>query len=122
MTRLAVYDRDQQRCQRCSRNLIGQRGSIHHRVPRGLGGSKDDALARAMGYYVVDLNSLSNLVLICGTGTTGCHGEIESRRTQAYEDGWLVHREIDPATVPILRFGRTLSMLADSWTRVDQPA
>lgn len=55
-------------------------GSVHHVIPRGEGG--DDVAA--------------NLVLLCGTGTTGCHGAhhgnpwypewIERERTAA--GGW----------------------------------
>ena len=37
-------------------------------------------------------NTGANLVLMCGTGTTGCHGWAESNRAQAHDEGWLVHR------------------------------
>ena len=37
--------------------------SLHHLVPRSLGG--DD--------------TADNLVGLCGTGTTGCHGRVEAR-------------------------------------------
>ncbi len=37
--------------------------SLHHLVPRSLGGDDVD----------------TNLVALCGTGTTGCHGKIEAR-------------------------------------------
>lgn len=64
--------------------------SFHHRQPRGAGGTTR-----------VDINSPANLMLVCGTGTTGCHGIIESNRTTAYEMGWLVRRPTDPAEVPV---------------------
>lgn len=65
--------------------------SIHHRQPRGMGGSRDPAA-----------NSPTNLLLLCGTGTTGCHGEAESNRTAARARGVLVPRGTDPAAVPVL--------------------
>lgn len=65
--------------------------SFHHRQPRGAGGSSREGI-----------NSPANLLLVCGTGTTGCHGEIEANRTAAYAAGWLVKHPQDPAAVPVL--------------------
>jgi hypothetical protein len=31
-----------------------------------------------------------NLILLCGSGTTGCHGYIESHRVFGRASGWLV--------------------------------
>lgn len=67
--------------------------SIHHRQPRGMGGTSDPAA-----------NSATNLLLLCGTGTSGCHGLVESQRALAVGHGWLVPRPTDPATVPVLLF------------------
>lgn len=84
----AVVDhRDQHTCQRCGRR--GGPQSHHHRKPRGMGGRNRGDAARP-----------SNIVTLCGTGTTGCHGWVESHRGQAYADGWLVHDWHDPATTP----------------------
>src|SRR6476660_6104163 len=47
------------RCRICG----GRAGTLHHLVPRSLGG--DDCV--------------DNLVALCGSGTTGCHGLIEHR-------------------------------------------
>lgn len=65
---------------------------MHHRLPRGMGGSNSKA-GRAR------TERASNLVVLCGSGTTGCHGWVEANRHAAYLSGWLVHREDDPATV-----------------------
>jgi len=46
-------------------------------------------------------NGPANLLLLCGTGTTGCHGRIEANRTEAYERGWLVGQVEDPREVPV---------------------
>ena len=54
--------------------------SFHHRKPRGMGGSNS-----------LDINIFPNLIVLCGTGTTGCHGWVESHREQAYREGLLIH-------------------------------
>lgn len=74
--RSIVHARDGGRCVRC--DGLGQ--SIHHRFPRRMGGTKD-----------VRSYDLRNLVTLCGTGTTGCHGWVESNRALAYLGGWLVN-------------------------------
>lgn len=53
--------------------------SVHHRRPRGMGGSKDPLT-----------NSPLNLLLLCGSGTTGCHGYFESNREEGYERRILI--------------------------------
>lgn len=62
--------------------------SFHHRRPRGAGGTREEIA-----------NTPANLLLLCGSGTTGCHGRIERERTTAYSYGWLVHQGTDPSTV-----------------------
>lgn len=64
--------------------------SFHHRRPRGMGGTTQ-----------ADANAAYQLLLVCGTGTTGCHGEIESNRQHALDLGWLVSQHADPATTPV---------------------
>jgi hypothetical protein len=79
-------------CEICGADLMNNTPvSLHHRLPRGMGGSSHP-----------DRHSSSNLMAVCGTGTTGCHGVIESYRAQAYEHGWLVRRGQDPAEVEVL--------------------
>lgn len=104
--RAAVIERDGQRCARCGR-ADGESWSVHHRRSRGAGGDK-----HGVG------NALSNLVLLCGSGTTGCHGAVESDRAQAYEDGWLVrHGVLSPAEVPVPWRGRWSLLLDDGSVR-----
>lgn len=76
--------------------------SIHHRRPRRIGGSSDPAT-----------NSPANLMLVCGSGTTGCHGRIESNRHNAIVLGYLLHAWDDPAKVPVLHPRRGLVLLTD---------
>lgn len=90
----AVHQRSQRRCERCGTDRA-LRFSLHHRKPRGMGGSRDPLI-----------NAPSNIVLLCGSGTEGCHGWIESHRAEAHIDGLLVYRIDDPAEIPVqLRYG-----------------
>jgi hypothetical protein len=58
------------------------------------------------------INDPSNLMAICGSGTTGCHGWLESHREHAYEKGWLVHRWDESAEVPVeLKQGTSIRVL-----------
>lgn len=84
-----VYLRSGGCCERCGASS-SLRWSIHHRQARGMGGSKD-----------VTANLPANLLLLCGSGTEGCHGHIESFRGQAYVDGFLVHKWETPADIPV---------------------
>ena len=98
-TRLLVLDRAQGGCELCGVQLHDGMGwlrshSVHHRRPRGMGGST-----------MADTNSPANLLLLCGDGVSGCHGRVESNRTRALEHGWLVPFAGDPAAVPVTVFG-----------------
>lgn len=103
--RRLVYDRDEGRCQRCARHCLSGVHSLQHRRPRQMGGDRN-------------ANTPANLVLLCGSGTTGCHGHVEHNRTEALEQGWLVHRWDDPADIPVLRYGRTRARLDRVWTPI----
>lgn len=89
-----VLDRDEHECQMCGRHLAGgHRGvhfSLHHRRPRRMGGSRDP-----------QANSPANLVVLCGTGATDCHGRVESHREDAYDLGLLLRADEHPAEVPV---------------------
>jgi len=90
-TRIDVWTRADDKCERCGIYIVGGGAfSIHHRMPRGMGGTKNPWI-----------NDMSNLLLLCGTGTTGCHGWVESHRSEAYEDGLLVHSWLFPWEVPV---------------------
>lgn len=86
--RLTVYARADYCCERCGTYAEG--GSVHHRSGRRMGGSRDPRKGLP-----------SNLVLLCGSGTTGCHGEIGSMAQEHYADGWLVIYGDDPADIPV---------------------
>lgn len=90
--RRRVHDRDGMCCVRCGISVAHTARSIHHRQPRGAGGTRGPQAHR-----------LSLLVLLCGTGTTGCHGWIESNRAEARALGWLISKfePADPQTIPL---------------------
>lgn len=80
----AIWDRDKGCCAWCGTPITGERGvnwSVHHREPRGMGGTTSGYVGRP-----------SNGVLLHGTGTDGCHGYIEQNRDEADDKGFLVSR------------------------------
>lgn len=95
------------RCEICSPECLGgpwgdltrlprHRRSIHHRRPRGMGGTR-----RA------DVHSLAMLVNTCGHGTIGCHGYVERHREWATGRGLLLPKDgvaaaSDPTQVPLV--------------------
>jgi len=88
-TRLQVLTRAYFTCERCG--SAQEPWSVHHRTPRGMGGSRKK-----------EINQPQNLLLLCGTGTSGCHGWIESYRERGYLDGYLVKRGFKPEEIPIV--------------------
>jgi len=106
-----VIERSGGRCERCGRYLGGPAlfvtYSLHHRLPRGMGGSSS-----------LLINSPANIALLCGSGTSGCHGEVEAQRTKSYASGWLVRRGDDPAQTPILLYDQRWYVLTASGKRV----
>lgn len=110
-TRALVLDRAAGCCELCGRLLHDgyewlEVHSFHHRQPRGAGGTS-----------LAEVNSPANLLLLCGTGTEGCHGFIEAHRTSAEAEGWLVRRPQDPAAVPVTVFAGAAADLATTFTR-----
>lgn len=102
-----AFERDGEACFRCRMPLLweyrGSRFSIHHRRPRGSGGTSDPVV-----------NSVANALTLCGTGVTGCHGWVESHRTAAEELGYLIRREsriATPTGTPVRRKDGTLWLL-----------
>lgn len=80
-----IIERDRGACVRCGAPVVhlerGRAWSIHHRRPRGTGGTR-----------VVWVNLAANGVVLCGSGTTGCHGWTERERTKAFNLGFLVSK------------------------------
>lgn len=104
-----VDARDAGVCRRCG--VAGGQISRHHRKPRGMGGANRS-----------DAGRLSNIVTLCGTGTTGCHGWVEANRAQALREGWLVSSWHDPADVPICGHDGPLWLLDNGSITYRQPS
>lgn len=85
-TRDQLLERSRGGCELCGHRAT----NVHHRKPRGMGGTRQS-----------DIHALTNLLHLCGTGTTGCHGAIEADRARAHQYGWLVSQWQDPAQVPV---------------------
>lgn len=89
-TRFVVFARADYRCERCFKRLHGVFGhSVHHRRPRMMGGSNNP-----------ELHKPANLIVLCGSGTSGCHGWVESNRNRSREHGYLIHRVESAQEIP----------------------
>ena len=65
--------------------VIWENGSRHHRLLRSRGGGDE----------------ISNRVLLCGSGTTGCHGWVHANPAEATDLGFMVPTGVQPAAHPI---------------------
>jgi hypothetical protein len=72
-------------CEMCGRHAQG--GSRHHR--------------RSKRVKRPDTNMPANLVLLCGSGSTGCHGWVHGHVAEARELGLIVSQWATPADIPI---------------------
>lgn len=82
--------RDHYRCLRCGNELdhIWSGHSLHHRHMRS--------------HPFRGLHLPANLIHLCGSGTTGCHGWVHNHPKTAMEYGWIVSMGEDhPETVPV---------------------
>lgn len=113
-----VIERDQGRCAKCGDQVRGERGrdwSVHHRLPRGSGGTK-----------LTHVNAPGNLILLCGSGVIeharrSCHGQLEAERIAAQEAGFIVRHGITkPTNVPILHSVHGLVLLTDDGRVIPQ--
>jgi hypothetical protein len=74
-----VDRRDGKCCVRCGAYAEG--GSRHHRLLKSRGGQ----------------DTADNLILLCGSGTTGCHGWVHANPSYATEFGYMVSSGTRPA-------------------------
>jgi 5-methylcytosine-specific restriction protein A len=70
----------------------------HHRRARGMGSTKRP-----------ETNLPSNALWVCALD----HNRIESHRSAALDNGWLVHQGANPGDVPVLRRGVWCLLLDD---------
>lgn len=48
----------------------------------------------------LELHKSANLIALCGSGTTGCHGWVESHRAEARELGYLIQKVESAELIP----------------------
>jgi 5-methylcytosine-specific restriction protein A len=82
-----VMGRSSGHCEICG---IAAPEQIHHRRPRGSGGTRRP-----------ESNAPGNALAICRP----CHEMVESKRELALEQGWLVRQSAAPDTVPVVYQG-----------------
>lgn len=102
--RTVVLQRDGQSCLRCGVHISVRGYSLHHRKGRhALPGMPDP-------------HTPANLVTLCGSGTTGCHGHVHNHPEESYRAGWMILRggSEDPCRVPVL------DLLGHLWLLVDR--
>jgi hypothetical protein len=88
-----LYARSERVCERCG---MRRATNAHHR--------------RAPGRVW----SPENLLDLCGTGTTGCHGFVTCEEVAlSREFGWVVRRDWDPLWIPVLQFRRWVFLTRD---------
>lgn len=78
-------ERDGHRCFRCGKH-VSERWpgySCHHRQSKSVGP-----------------DTLENRIMLCGSGTTGCHGWVHSHPKMSRDEGWIVSRYAVPAEEP----------------------
>ena len=83
LCRRLVADRSEGFCERCCRFLPL---TMHHSKKRGQGGPWEP----------------TNIVAVCGSGTTGCHGWIENHPDSAAVEGFHCRPWINPAELMVL--------------------
>lgn len=85
-TRRQLRERSEGYCESCG---LEWATNAHHRKNRSQGG--DDSLA--------------NLLLLCGSGTTGCHGWVTEHPAESYANGRSVRQHDEPSEVSVLYRG-----------------
>lgn len=108
-TRQTVMERDDWRCAHCGEPVKGTSGvdySIQHRVARGSGGTSDPRI-----------NSPINLILLCGSATTLCHGKAESRDPEMHRKGFWLTQSQRPQLEPVVHavHGRVYLLDHEPW-------
>jgi len=100
-TRYIVLTRSGYRCERCHDDFMGKPFSVHHRRPRMMGGSKNP-----------ELHKPANLIVLCGSGISGCHGWVESNRSVARDLGFLIMKVESAEEIPFMD-------ITDKWWKID---
>ena len=75
---------DGYRCAVCGR----PGNNLHHVIEKGIGG-----VTKEVERHIPRIR-------LCGSGTTGCHGEVHAKRLHIYRDerGWVCYRTEEPTS------------------------
>lgn len=90
-TRRSLRQRSEGVCEKCG---LRSATNAHHRKNRYQGG----------------LDTLANLLHLCGSGTTECHGWITEHPAESYLKGWSLRRNENPTTYPVLYRGSLVTL------------
>lgn len=108
---ISIVDRrDHYRCVRCGIAWHWAGMSHHHRHNRS--------------HPFPRLHGVENLIVLCGSGTAGCHAWCHSHPTEAERYGWVVSGFNDhPERVPVCHHehGWVLLDQLGGWTPCDPP-
>lgn len=78
-----IIARDMGKCVRCGRHVAhldrGLMWSIHHRRAKSKGGTS-----------LAWVNEAANGIVLCGSGTTGCHAHVHSYGIESRKAGFIV--------------------------------
>ena len=86
-------------------------------IPNVCSGSHDTTHHRLKRRHAAERWAPSNLLGVCGSGTTGCHGWIEAHPTFAKEEGYWLEPHQDPREVSVhMRWSQTSTR---SWWFLD---
>lgn len=96
--RQLIVERSSGRCEVMAAGCTFTATAIHHRRPRGMGGSRRP-----------DTNLASNGLATCDS----CHRYIESLRDESHSRGWLVMQNQSPAAIPAVHRGQWALLLDD---------
>lgn len=108
VARKLVWDRAKGSCERCGTAIVvAQRDySFHHRRRR-------TAARRPTSHLP------SNLLLLCGSDSTGCCYWVDANRTWAGLSGYVLGEHADPSSVPVLVGGARWVLLTTAGRYVD---
>jgi 5-methylcytosine-specific restriction protein A len=101
-TRNMIHRRANGRCEKCGMPLPTALAQIHHRRPRGMGGTRRRESATASNGMYVHL---------------ACHMDIESNRQLALANGWLVQQTHEPVDVAVKLWNGWMMLDDEGWAQ-----
>ena len=103
-TRKLIMERAGYKCEICGLSMVI--GQIHHRQPRGMGGTRSKSRSSCSnGLYV----------------HAKCHAMVESQRERAYMMGWLVKTGYQPESTPVKLWDGWFVLTVDGQRLLDSP-